>query len=368
MPVVRPKLGHRLGPAMMGHRAGSSDLPVRCRGAVLAGAAGPIVGVEERRNTGPPPGGRSVAPGESEAAARVDRPGRARGVVPDAAERLAPAPDRDSGNAAALAPPHSDQEVDPAPVTGTATARRRTRRADRPPRQRKPGLGRCPHPGRTAPPRTPDRRGHDPQDPARPTDPAADRTRRPVAHISPRPRPVHLGNRPPPRGLRAVPDPAVCGIRDRTPNPPGPPAGRDPVPDRPVAYAAGPGPHRRPRRSRASLHAPDPGPGRKIHQRLRHRVHRGRHRHATHRSPGSPHERHRRAVRTHRPRRMHRPDAHHRRTTSARRPVGILQALQHRPQPPRARHEPARPRRQPEHHPVSSPGRPDPPRSPFSVD
>jgi hypothetical protein len=27
------------------------------------------------------------------------------------------------GNAAALAPPHGDQEVDPAPVTGTATAR-----------------------------------------------------------------------------------------------------------------------------------------------------------------------------------------------------------------------------------------------------
>jgi hypothetical protein len=38
-------------------------------------------------------------------AARVDRPGRTRGVVPDTSERLAPAPDRDSGNAAALAPP-----------------------------------------------------------------------------------------------------------------------------------------------------------------------------------------------------------------------------------------------------------------------
>jgi hypothetical protein len=61
---VRPKLGHRLGPAMMGHRASSSDLPVRCRGAVLAGTAGPIVGVEERRNSGPPPGGRSAAPSE----------------------------------------------------------------------------------------------------------------------------------------------------------------------------------------------------------------------------------------------------------------------------------------------------------------
>ena len=43
-------------------------------------------------------------------------------------------------------------------------------------------------------------------------------------------------------------------------------------------------------------------------------------------------------------RRMHRPDAHHRRTTSARCPVGVRQALQHRPQPPRARHEPPRPR------------------------
>jgi hypothetical protein len=145
----------------MGHRAGSSDLPVRCRGAVLAGAAGPIVSVEERRNTGPPPGGRSAAPSEPQAAARVDRSGRTRGVVPDAAERLAPAPDRDPGNAAALAPPHGDQEVGPAPVTGTATARRRARRADRPPRQREPGLGRGPHPGRAAPPRTPDRSGHD---------------------------------------------------------------------------------------------------------------------------------------------------------------------------------------------------------------
>jgi 6-methylsalicylate decarboxylase len=44
----------------------------------------------------------------------------------------------------------------------------------------------------------------------------------------------------------ALPDPAVCGIRDRAPNPLGPPAGRDPVSDRPVACAAGPGPHRRP--------------------------------------------------------------------------------------------------------------------------
>jgi hypothetical protein len=64
-------------------------------------------------------------------------------------------------------------------------------------------------------------------------------------------------------------------------------------------------------------------------------------------------------VRTHRPRRMHRPDAHYRRTASARGPGGVHRALQHRPQPPRARHGPARPRRQPGHHPVPSPDRPD---------
>jgi hypothetical protein len=52
----------------------------------LAGAARPIVGVGERRNTGPPPRGRSVAPSEPEAAAQVDRPGRTRGVVPATAE------------------------------------------------------------------------------------------------------------------------------------------------------------------------------------------------------------------------------------------------------------------------------------------
>jgi len=33
--------------------------------------------------------------------------------------------------------------------------------------------GRGPHPGRAAPPGTPDRRGHDPQDPAQPAHPAA---------------------------------------------------------------------------------------------------------------------------------------------------------------------------------------------------
>jgi hypothetical protein len=71
----------------------------------------------------------------------VDRSGQARGVVPDAAEGLALAPGRDPWNVAALAPPHGGQEVDPAPVTGTATARGRTRRADRPARQAEPGLG-----------------------------------------------------------------------------------------------------------------------------------------------------------------------------------------------------------------------------------
>jgi hypothetical protein len=73
---------------MIGHRAGSSDLPVRCRDAVLAGAAGPFVGVEGRRNTDPPPGGRRAAQGEPEAPARMDRPGCTRGAIPAAAQRL----------------------------------------------------------------------------------------------------------------------------------------------------------------------------------------------------------------------------------------------------------------------------------------
>src|SRR5581483_9870167 len=117
------------------------------------------------------------APGESRAGARLDRPGPARGAVPDAAQRAAPVPGRDPGNAAALAPPEGDQEVDPAPVTGTATARQRVRRADRPARQPEPDLGRRPHPGRATPPGTPDRRGHDPQDPAQPAHPAPGRPR-----------------------------------------------------------------------------------------------------------------------------------------------------------------------------------------------
>jgi putative transposase len=46
------------------------------------------------------------------------------------------------------------------PATRTTTARRRARQADRPPGQRKPDVERGPHPGRAAPPQTPDRRGH----------------------------------------------------------------------------------------------------------------------------------------------------------------------------------------------------------------
>src|ERR1700761_1711538 len=111
IPVVRVRLGDRLGPAMVGHCAGSSDLPVWCRGAVLAGAAGSVVGVEGHRDPGPGPGGRRAAPGGPRAAARVDRSGHARGVVPDAGDGLARAPGRDTWSVAALAPPYGDQEV-----------------------------------------------------------------------------------------------------------------------------------------------------------------------------------------------------------------------------------------------------------------
>jgi putative transposase len=52
---------------------------------------------------------------------------------------------------------------------------------------------------------------------------------------------VRHGDRPLSCGLRSLPDRAVCGICDRAPYPPGPPAGRDPLPERPVAYPALPG-------------------------------------------------------------------------------------------------------------------------------
>jgi hypothetical protein len=60
-PVVRLQLGHQPGPAIMGCRAGSSDLPVRCRGVVPAGVAGPVVDVEGCRDPGPASGGRRTA-------------------------------------------------------------------------------------------------------------------------------------------------------------------------------------------------------------------------------------------------------------------------------------------------------------------
>ena len=71
-PVVLPKVGHRLRPTMIDGCVGSSDLPLRECGAVVAGAAGQVLGVEERRDTGPAAGGRGPAPDQPEAADRLD--------------------------------------------------------------------------------------------------------------------------------------------------------------------------------------------------------------------------------------------------------------------------------------------------------
>ena len=71
-PVVLPKLGHRFRPAMIDACVGSSDLPLRGCGAVVAGAVGQVFGVEERRDTGPAAGGRGSAPDQPEGADRLD--------------------------------------------------------------------------------------------------------------------------------------------------------------------------------------------------------------------------------------------------------------------------------------------------------
>ena len=61
-PVVPLKRGQGARPGMMCHRVGTSCLPVRGYGSGLVGAAGTIVGVEERRNTCAATRGRDPAP------------------------------------------------------------------------------------------------------------------------------------------------------------------------------------------------------------------------------------------------------------------------------------------------------------------
>ena len=78
------------------------------------------------------------------------------------------------------------------------------------------------------------------------------------------------------------------------------------------------------------------------------------------RAPGTQDERLCRALRTHGTGRVHRPDAHRRRTAPARDLVRVHRPLQHRPQPPRRGHGPARTGRRPGRHRLPRPGHPDP--------
>ena len=211
---------------------------------------------------------------EPEAEARLDRPGRARGAVQAPAQDAARPPDRHPGHAAALAPPPGSEQVAPTEVAGPATAQRRTRPADRHHGTGEPHLGRGPDPRRAAPARAPRRRGHDPQDPAHPPDPATETPRRLLAHVPARPRRHPAGHGLLPRRLRGHAHQALRRVRHRAPHPPGPPARHHPVPDRRLGHPAGPGLHRRPRNRRTPVHPPDPGPRRQVHRRLRRGVQR----------------------------------------------------------------------------------------------
>src|SRR5689334_22100495 len=162
---------------MMGGRAGSPDLSLPGHVAVVACAVGSVVGVEERRDPGLASRGGGAAPRQPKAEDGLGGSGGARRAGPDPAQGAAGAPDRQPGYAAALAPPHGHEEMDPAQGPGTPAAAQRAGRADRPAGPGQPPLGRGPDPGRAAPPRAPDRRGHHPQDTALPPDTAPDGAR-----------------------------------------------------------------------------------------------------------------------------------------------------------------------------------------------
>src|ERR1700744_4047821 len=177
IPVVRVQLGHQLGPAMVGivpirliYRFGVavlSWLALLARSSASKDTEILVLGQEVAvlRRVNPRP--------------RLEWTDRAMlaALSRGAADGLARAPGRDPWNVAVLAPPHGDQEVDPAPVTGTATARRRTRRVDHrlATQNRAWGVGRIQ--GELRRPGTPDRRGHGPPGPAPRTHRAAVCTR-----------------------------------------------------------------------------------------------------------------------------------------------------------------------------------------------
>src|SRR5690348_8570530 len=105
--------------AMISARVCRAGLPAAGDRGVLARAAGAVVRVQRRGDTGTTARGRGAAPGQSQATFVLDRAGRACRARPGLAEGAAGLPDRDPGHAAALAPPHDRGEVEPAQATGT---------------------------------------------------------------------------------------------------------------------------------------------------------------------------------------------------------------------------------------------------------
>src|SRR4051794_14500579 len=89
-----------------------------------------------------------------------------------------------------------------------------------------------------------------------------------------------------------------------------------------------PEPADRPRPASRLATVPATRPRHQVHRRLRHRIHRSRHRGHQDAATGTPRQRLRRTLGRHRPPGMHRPDAHHRRTAPGGNPRNLRRALQ----------------------------------------
>ena len=130
-------------------------------------------------------------------------------------------------------------------------------------------------------------------------------------------------------------------------HPPDAPGRRHCAPDRGLERAAGPQPRSHPRGAVRGHQVPDPRSRIELHCILRRRFPGRRDQDRADRCSGTPHERLRRKIRTHRPDRGHRPDAHLRRTASASGPSPVRGPLQRTatPSQPPAPPAPARPPR-----------------------
>ena len=128
--------------------------------------------------------------------------------------------------------------------------------------------------------------------------------------------PGRAGPRDPRRRLRPrrhrLPAPPLHPRRDRARPPPRAPRRDHRPPHRRLGHPAGPQPAHGPRRPRRPVPVPDPRPGQQVHRRLRRRVHRRRHPHHPHPSPGAAGERDRRTLHRHPAPRMPRPPPDHR--------------------------------------------------------